>query len=95
MEQKQNSSDKIFTSPLHPPGVSFYHSLSGVQTPPTVRMKSDVFEVDFENHFQIWVNIYYSTTWLVSAGPSTAAPRAPRPSPMIPPSIAAFPVEKI
>ena len=42
-----------------------------------------------------WVNIYYSTTWLVSAGPSTAAPRAPRPSPMIPPSIAAFPVEKI
>lgn len=53
MEQKQNSSDKIFTSPLHPPGVSFYHSLFGVRTPPTVRMKSDVFEVDFENHFQI------------------------------------------
>ena len=53
MEQKQNSSDKIFTSPLHPPGVSFYHSLSGVRTPPTARMKRNVFEVDFENHFQI------------------------------------------
>ena len=33
-------------------------------------------------------------TWL-SVGPSTAAPRAPRPSPMMPPSIALFPVENI
>ena len=33
-------------------------------------------------------------TWF-SVGPSTAAPRAPRPSPMMPPSIALFPVENI
>ena len=53
---------------------------------------------DYDNDnncaWQIMFGTGRETTWF-RVGPSTAAPRAPRPSPMMPPSIALFPVENI